>query len=594
MIRPPTEEPPATGESTIEAELPQALLEDIAAMQAPVVEAANVPQATEEAEELSLEQKILNQFQNPKHLSDLNLGDQFLSHIVPLLKQLVAGAEKHHLQGDQLASVKKMIEEIENMLHSNAVGSDAPPRFFSPGHNKGSIIRAFEKFLATDYIPKHKEVIQAVLKHAQEADNAASAQVDSKAAAEVAPDGVDAPPAQEQKEVIPESRDSSAEPIMPRVDPVIARKAAAQDKAYKKLPLFTTYNQAIDMVASIDQAMEDIKTQYMGADVEEGKEEWKTVESLLGGRAKDRPEPGTRAYKKAEARLEQAKKEYAQRKQDYQHAEREVTKNADKFFYYNEKFGTSVQPKDVVPEAQHAKVTIGGVVKKPRGPAPPARPKSPSPEMEVDLSADVPSGEEGEFAPDADDYEPEFVDPAARAARTWERGKPLQRGVSGSFLLENHTFKAILEEMSKFGAKPKKTYHDVTLALYGRSTAKLDGPLIKYYNAWRENKAQIKDYEFHVKRNQGKEPLPVSKLQRFSDPLEYSPETERKAKVGVHRRGKNQDFSEKDLGKIAKIYNTHPAIVIGQLQHLGKAPYSFGNNLRLKVDLSKIIEKGKY
>ncbi|WP_273016000.1 MULTISPECIES: helix-turn-helix domain-containing protein [Leeuwenhoekiella] len=54
------------------------------------------------------------------------------------------------------------------------------------------------------------------------------------------------------------------------------------------------------------------------------------------------------------------------------------------------------------------------------------------------------------------------------------------------------------------------------------------------------------------------------------------------------------NFSEKDLRKIAKIYNTHPAIVIGQLQHLGKAPYSFGNNLRLKVDLSKIIEKGKY
>jgi HTH-type transcriptional regulator/antitoxin HigA len=50
-------------------------------------------------------------------------------------------------------------------------------------------------------------------------------------------------------------------------------------------------------------------------------------------------------------------------------------------------------------------------------------------------------------------------------------------------------------------------------------------------------------------------------------------------------------FTEKDLRKIARFYKTHPAIVVGQLQRLKKVPFSFGNKLRLKVDLSRIIKK---
>ncbi len=42
---------------------------------------------------------------------------------------------------------------------------------------------------------------------------------------------------------------------------------------------------------------------------------------------------------------------------------------------------------------------------------------------------------------------------------------------------------------------------------------------------------------------------------------------------------------EEDAETIAKKYNTHPAIVIGRLQHMGLVKYNFGNKYKVKVDL---------
>jgi Zn-dependent peptidase ImmA (M78 family) len=46
-----------------------------------------------------------------------------------------------------------------------------------------------------------------------------------------------------------------------------------------------------------------------------------------------------------------------------------------------------------------------------------------------------------------------------------------------------------------------------------------------------------------------------------------------------------KDFTEEDVIKIAKKYKTAPGIVVGRLQHLQLAPYSFGNGLKKKVKL---------
>ncbi|MDQ6757630.1 MAG: ImmA/IrrE family metallo-endopeptidase, partial [Bacteroidota bacterium] len=46
-----------------------------------------------------------------------------------------------------------------------------------------------------------------------------------------------------------------------------------------------------------------------------------------------------------------------------------------------------------------------------------------------------------------------------------------------------------------------------------------------------------------------------------------------------------KDFTEDDVLKIAKQYKTHAGIVVGRLQHLGRAPYSFGNGLKKRVNL---------
>ena len=46
-----------------------------------------------------------------------------------------------------------------------------------------------------------------------------------------------------------------------------------------------------------------------------------------------------------------------------------------------------------------------------------------------------------------------------------------------------------------------------------------------------------------------------------------------------------KDFTEDDVIKIAKKYKTAPGIVVGRLQHLKMAPYTFGNGLKKKVKL---------
>lgn len=52
-------------------------------------------------------------------------------------------------------------------------------------------------------------------------------------------------------------------------------------------------------------------------------------------------------------------------------------------------------------------------------------------------------------------------------------------------------------------------------------------------------------------------------------------------------------ITEKDIRQVARKFETHPAIVLGRLQHLGVVPYSFGTNLRLKVVLDDFINKPK-
>lgn len=46
-------------------------------------------------------------------------------------------------------------------------------------------------------------------------------------------------------------------------------------------------------------------------------------------------------------------------------------------------------------------------------------------------------------------------------------------------------------------------------------------------------------------------------------------------------------ISEDDIMTIAIQYSTHPAIVVGRLQHEGILPFQFGNHLKVKVDFGK-------
>jgi HTH-type transcriptional regulator/antitoxin HigA len=50
-------------------------------------------------------------------------------------------------------------------------------------------------------------------------------------------------------------------------------------------------------------------------------------------------------------------------------------------------------------------------------------------------------------------------------------------------------------------------------------------------------------------------------------------------------------ITEEDIRRIARKYNTHPAIVLGSLQHRGLLSHSFGNSLKLKVILNDFINK---
>lgn len=51
-------------------------------------------------------------------------------------------------------------------------------------------------------------------------------------------------------------------------------------------------------------------------------------------------------------------------------------------------------------------------------------------------------------------------------------------------------------------------------------------------------------------------------------------------------------FTEDDILTIAEKYNTHPAIIVGRVQHLKMAPYSFGYELKEKVSLFKVESLG--
>ena len=48
---------------------------------------------------------------------------------------------------------------------------------------------------------------------------------------------------------------------------------------------------------------------------------------------------------------------------------------------------------------------------------------------------------------------------------------------------------------------------------------------------------------------------------------------------------KNLPIAEEDISAYAEKYNTHPAIIIGRLQHLRQMPYSLGRKIIQAVEL---------
>jgi HTH-type transcriptional regulator / antitoxin HigA len=52
----------------------------------------------------------------------------------------------------------------------------------------------------------------------------------------------------------------------------------------------------------------------------------------------------------------------------------------------------------------------------------------------------------------------------------------------------------------------------------------------------------------------------------------------------------SDNVTEQEIRKIARKFNTHPAIVVGRLQNLGKVSHSFGSNLKSKVVLDYFIK----
>jgi HTH-type transcriptional regulator / antitoxin HigA len=53
----------------------------------------------------------------------------------------------------------------------------------------------------------------------------------------------------------------------------------------------------------------------------------------------------------------------------------------------------------------------------------------------------------------------------------------------------------------------------------------------------------------------------------------------------------NLEITEKLIRQVARKFETHPAVVLARLQHLGIVPYSFGNNLKLRISLSDEIAR---
>lgn len=52
-----------------------------------------------------------------------------------------------------------------------------------------------------------------------------------------------------------------------------------------------------------------------------------------------------------------------------------------------------------------------------------------------------------------------------------------------------------------------------------------------------------------------------------------------------------KSITEKDIRKIARIYHTHPAIVLGRLQKLNILHYSFGTEMKMRVNLASYLNK---
>lgn len=49
-------------------------------------------------------------------------------------------------------------------------------------------------------------------------------------------------------------------------------------------------------------------------------------------------------------------------------------------------------------------------------------------------------------------------------------------------------------------------------------------------------------------------------------------------------------ITEGTIRKVARKYNTHPAIVLGRLQNLNRVPFHFGGNLKVKINLDYFIK----
>ncbi len=84
-------------------------------------------------------------------------------------------------------------------------------------------------------------------------------------------------------------------------------------------------------------------------------------------------------------------------------------------------------------------------------------------------------------------------------------------------------------------------------------------------------------------------------------------ESDKEKEEEAHRFAENWTFSEDqekeviaslplketDVISFAKKFNTHPAMIIGRLQHRGVIPYNAGRGFMLPIDLSSQVEVGR-